>query len=209
MSSWIPKTWGFWVLVLQAKEIQSTRINYTTVTKLPVSDRSMSTLKKNRKTTLMQLLLKDLCKKLWRELQYTLENLLTIYQSPCTSMVCVFYYQILYTANTEHVQIEIVIQDSRVSSPEEWASKHLLCTKFICGRWLCIIITTILLCFPLLSSVSTAWCEEERAWKNDNWSSLQIPLGLCLSVSLCVCLVCLSHVDAGYGFFVLWCCRRV
>jgi hypothetical protein len=48
-------------------------------------------------------------------------------------MACVFYYQILYTANTEHVQIEIVIKDSRVSSPEEWASKHLLCTKFICG----------------------------------------------------------------------------
>lgn len=73
------------------------------------------------------------------------------------------------------------------------------------GR-LCIIITTILLCFPLLLSVSTAWCEEERAWKNHNWSSLQIPLGLCLSVSLCVCLVCLSHMDAGYGFFVGFFC---
>jgi hypothetical protein len=31
----------------------------------------------------------------------------------------VFYYQILYTANTEHVHIEIVIKDLRVSYPEE------------------------------------------------------------------------------------------
>jgi hypothetical protein len=151
----------------------------------------------------MKLLFKDQCNFFWRELQYTLENLLTIYQSPCISMVCVFYYQILHTANTEHVHIEIVIKDSRVSYPEgKPASTCSVQSLFVGGR-LCVVITTILLCFALLSSVSTAWCEEERAWKNHNWSSLQIPLDLCLSVSLCVCLVCLSHMDAGYGFFCI------
>ncbi len=156
----------------------------------------------------MQFLFKDLCN-FFEELQYTLENQLTIYQSPCISMVCVFHYQILYTANTEHAHREIVSKDSRVSYPEGWASKHLLCTKFICGRTTFRYNNSILLCFPLLSFVSTAWCEEERAWKNHNWSSLQIPLDLRLSVSLSLSCLSVSYACGVWFFFVLWCCRRV